>query len=37
MMLDKDLKNVTVNTQSSIRIAGEKIVYFDPLKLEGNP
>ncbi|MCD8232217.1 MAG: MBL fold metallo-hydrolase [Clostridiales bacterium] len=36
-MLDKELKNVTVNTQSSIRIAGEKIVYFDPLKLEGNP
>lgn len=25
-----DLSNITVNAQSSIRIAGEKVLYFDP-------
>ena len=29
-----DLSNITVNTQSSIRIAGEKILYFDPINIE---
>ncbi|MCH5193204.1 MAG: MBL fold metallo-hydrolase [Oscillospiraceae bacterium] len=26
-------KNITVNAQSSIRIAAEKVVYFDPFKI----
>ena len=29
-----DLSNITINTQSSIRIAGEKILYFDPINIE---
>ena len=29
-----DLSNITINTQSSIRIAGEKIIYFDPINIE---
>lgn len=29
-----DLSNISVNTQSSIRIAGEKIIYFDPINIE---
>lgn len=29
-----DLSNITVNTQSSIRIAGEKVLYFDPINIE---
>lgn len=29
-----DLSNITVNTQSSIRIEGEKILYFDPINIE---
>ena len=29
-----DLKNITVNTQSSIRIEGSKILYFDPFQVE---
>ncbi|MCR5100192.1 MAG: MBL fold metallo-hydrolase [Butyrivibrio sp.] len=30
--------NITVNTQSSIRIKGSrKVLYFDPFKIEGNP
>lgn len=29
-----DLSNITVNTQNSIRIAGEKILYFDPINIE---
>lgn len=28
-----DLSNITVNAQSSIRIAGEKIIYFDPFEI----
>lgn len=28
-----DLNNITVNTQSSIRIAGSKILYFDPFQI----
>lgn len=28
-----DLTNITVNAQSSIRIAGEKILYFDPFNI----
>lgn len=28
-----DLSNITVNKQSSIRIAGEKIIYFDPIEI----
>ena len=28
-----DLSNVTVNIQNSIRIAGEKILYFDPINI----
>jgi len=28
-------ENITVNTQSSIRIAGSKILYFDPLDIQG--
>ena len=27
---------ITVNCQSSIKITGEKIIYFDPLKIEEN-
>ena len=30
-------EHITVNTQSSIRIEAERIVYADPLKLEGTP
>ena len=26
-------KNISVNTQSSIRIAGSKILYFDPFQI----
>lgn len=29
-----DLKHITVNTQSSIRIEGTEILYFDPFKVE---
>ncbi len=29
-----DLKHITVNTQSSIRIEGTDILYFDPFKVE---
>lgn len=29
-----DLSNITVNAQSSIRIAGDKIIYFDPFCIE---
>lgn len=29
-----ELKHITVNTQSSIRIAGSTILYFDPFKIE---
>ncbi|MCM1063279.1 MAG: MBL fold metallo-hydrolase [Eubacterium sp.] len=29
-----DLSHITVNTQSSIRIAGSKILYFDPFQIE---
>lgn len=29
-----DLSNITVNSQSSIRIAGDKIIYFDPFNIE---
>lgn len=32
-----DLSNITVNTQSSIRIAGSKTLYFDPFQVEGEP
>lgn len=28
-----DLENITVNTQSSIRIAGSKVLYFDPYQI----
>ena len=28
------LDNITINTQSSIRIATDKIIYFDPFKIE---
>lgn len=28
-----DLSNITVNAQSSIRIAGEKVIYFDPFQV----
>ncbi len=28
-----DIKNITVNAQSSIRIQGSKTVYFDPFKI----
>ncbi len=30
-----DLSNITVNTQSSIRIAGSQILYFDPFQIDG--
>ena len=30
-------KNITVNTQSSIRIAGSKILYFDPFRITDEP
>ena len=30
-------ENITVNTQSSIRIAGSKVLYFDPFRIEGEP
>lgn len=29
-----DLSNITVNAQSSIRIEGDKILYFDPFNVE---
>lgn len=29
-----ELKNININKHSSIRIAGEKILYFDPFKIE---
>ena len=29
-------ENITVNAQSSIRIAAEKVVYFDPFKISGS-
>lgn len=29
-----NLDNITVNTQSSIRIAGSKILYFDPFQMQ---
>lgn len=29
-----DLNHIAVNTQSSIRIEGSKVLYFDPFKLE---
>lgn len=29
-----NLNNITVNTQSSIRIAGSKILYFDPFQIK---
>lgn len=29
-----DLSHITVNTQSSIRIAGSKILYFDPFQVD---
>ena len=29
--------NITVNTQSSIRIAGSKILYFDPFRITDEP
>ena len=28
--------NITVNTQSSIRLALDKVVYFDPFGIEDN-
>lgn len=30
-------QNITVNEQSSIRIEGERILYFDPLHIQGSP
>ena len=30
-------ERITVNTQSSIRIEAERVVYADPLKLESAP
>ncbi|MCD7709228.1 MAG: MBL fold metallo-hydrolase, partial [Clostridiales bacterium] len=33
-MTEKDLENVRINTQSSIRIEGERIVYFDPFGID---
>ena len=30
-------ENITVNTQSSIRIAGSKVLYFDPFQIAGAP
>ena len=32
-----DLSNITVNAQSSVRIAGEKVLYFDPFEVKGEP
>ncbi|MCH5349767.1 MAG: MBL fold metallo-hydrolase [Oscillospiraceae bacterium] len=29
------INNITVNAQSSIRIAAEKVIYFDPFKITG--
>lgn len=29
-----DLSNITINTQSSIRIAGSKVIYFDPISMQ---
>lgn len=31
-----DISNIEVNTQSSIKLMFNKIVYFDPYKIEGN-
>lgn len=32
-----DTKRITVNTQSSIRIEADHIIYFDPLNISGEP
>ncbi len=32
-----NLENVAINTQSSVRIAGAKTIYFDPLEISGEP
>ena len=32
-----NLENITINTHSSIRIAGSKNIYFDPFKIEEEP
>ncbi len=32
-----DLSNITVNTQSSIRIAGSKVLYFDVIGMKEEP
>ena len=37
MFDSKILQQITVNTHSSIRIGGEKIIYIDPLNIEGEP
>lgn len=29
-----DLNNITANTQSSIRIEGSRILYFDPFQIK---
>ena len=34
---DNMIADITVNEQSSIRIAGDKIIYFDPLHISGEP
>lgn len=31
-----DLRHITVNTQSSIRIQGSRILYFDPFQVENS-
>ena len=32
--VEKMKNNISVNTQSSIKISGDKIIYFDPFKIE---
>ena len=36
-MKTMNLENVTINTQSSVRISGAKTIYFDPLEFAGEP
>ncbi len=35
--MGESMKNIVVNTRSSIKITGTKTTYFDPLNIEGAP
>ena len=36
VVIDMNIDNIEVNTQSSIKIILDKIIYFDPYKIEDN-